>query len=294
MKENIVGVDVGGTKINFGVVNDGKVIRTLKIKTPVNECKEMIVQMIIAGIEKVTNGLDFKGIGMGVPGLLDEKRGIVYRVNNIPSWDEVHLKDSLSNHFSKETHLTNDANCYALGEKLYGKGLPYQNMVGVTLGTGLGAGIILNNKLHSGLFSCAGELGSIPYKDHNFEYYCCGQYFKNVYQVSGKQLFAHARSGDKAALHIYKDFGKNIGELIKIILHFISPEAIFFGGSIVDANPYFHDSLMESVNEFPYEMVKNKLVIDYSEMSDIAVLGSAGLFQFRTGTATEEIKLARS
>ncbi len=281
VEKNIVGVDVGGTKINFGIVNNGVVIRKLKVDTPARENKEVIIQSIISGIEKLTGETEFIGIGIGVPGLLDEEKGIVYNVTNIPSWDEVHLKDSISSYFNKETYLTNDANCYVLGEKLFGKGTAHDNIVGVTLGTGLGAGIIIKNQLHSGLFSCAGELASIPYKAHNFEYYCSGQFFKKEKKISGKELFTQATLGDEKALDIFNEFGRNVGNLVKMILCFLSPEAIFFGGSIVEAKAYFHQGLMEEVNTFPYDMVKNKLMLDYSNMSDAAILGAVALYKFR-------------
>ncbi|MBU2912900.1 MULTISPECIES: ROK family protein [Reichenbachiella] len=283
----IVGVDVGGSTINLGVIRNGEIVKKISVPTPAQESKDVVVDAIIAGIEQVSMGFDILGIGIGVPGLVDEKRGIVYQVTNIPSWDEVHLVDSISEHFGLEVCLTNDANCYVLGEKFHGKGKPYDSVVGITLGTGLGVGLVINGSLHAGLMSCAGELAVLPYLAHNYEHYCSGQFFQKEHGEEGKVLFAQAAAGDERALRIMAELGTHIGQLVKLTLHILSPEAIFFGGSIKDCFPYFEASMREVLKTFPYQRVLDLLVIDYSGEADMALLGASAIFEMRNQEIVE-------
>ena len=151
-------------------------------------------------------------------------------------------------------------------------------MVGLTLGTGLGAGIIANNYLYAGVNGGAGEFGSIPYREHNLEYYCSGQFFKNKYHLNGFDLYRKALQNDQQALAIYKEFGENVGNAIKIILFSIAPQAFILGGSISKAFKFFEEGLRESVSQFPFKRVTENLVIEPSKLQETALLGAAALF----------------
>ena len=111
------------------------------------------------------------GIGVGVPSIVDVEKGIVYDVQNIPSWKEVHLKQLLEERFQVPVFINNDANCFAIGEKHFGKGKDHENMIGLIVGTGMAGGIIIKNQLYNGYNCGSGEFGMIPYLEHNYEYY---------------------------------------------------------------------------------------------------------------------------
>lgn len=276
MKENIIGVDIGATKIHIGAIKESKIVKDLTIPTSANAPKQQIIDELIAGIEKLC-GQDFAGIGIGVPGLIDEERGIVYDLWNIPSWKEVHLKDSLEKHFQKPVHITNDANTFALGEKKYGQGKKFKNFVGVSLGTGYGTGIIVNHEIYSGTLSGAGELADVPYLDSTIEDYCSGKFFKLKYQREGAEVFEKAEQGDPEALRIFDEFGKHLGESLKLILYILSPEAIILGGSVSRSFKYFEKSLMNTVQTFPFKRILERVKIFPSAMPDVSVLGSAAM-----------------
>ena len=222
----VIGVDVGGTSIGIGRIELKSIVDHQIYKITSSGTVEQTVNEIIESIEKVFDS-DVAGIGIGVPSLVDSEAGIVYNVQNIPSWKEVHLKDILEDYFRKPVYINNDANCYAIGVKYFNKGRQFNNMVGLTIGTGMGAGIIINNKIYSGVKSGAGEFGSIPYLDKTFEDYCSGQYFINEHHMSGYEMFKKAKMSDKNALSGFNTFGKHLGEAIKTILFSLSPEAIF-------------------------------------------------------------------
>lgn len=276
MNQTTIGVDLGATKTRVGVVQDSTVVDQLEFPTSSRGSKEQIILELIKGIEKVSQA-DFLGIGIGVPGLIDEEKGIIYDLWNIPSWKEVHLKDQLEDHFHKPVRITNDANVFALGEKMSGAGKPFRNLVGVTLGSGFGTGIIIDHKLYSGSFSSAGEMANLPYLDKTIEDYCSGKFFINQHGMKGVEVYKLAQKGDIEALKIFSEFGYHLGNTLKLILNILSPEAIFLGGSISQSYSYFQGSLHETLDSFPFKKVREQLVIQPSRISNIAVLGSAAL-----------------
>jgi glucokinase len=126
-----LGVDIGGTKVHAGVVKDGALIQEVRFETSATAPQEQILAELAQGLAPLVAGV--AGIGIGVPGLVDEENGIVHNVQNIPTWREVHLKQYLASCFDKLVYLTNDANAFAVGEKMYGQGQPYANLVGLAL-----------------------------------------------------------------------------------------------------------------------------------------------------------------
>jgi glucokinase len=274
--QSIIGIDLGASKINFGKVADGKIIEEIYQPTGADRPEKEIIQDMIISIEKLMDKTTV-GIGIGVPGLVDEKNGVVLDVLNIPSWKEVPLKSIIENHFNKKVCISNDANCFALGEKIYGIGKNYRNFVGLSLGSGLGAGIIANNQLYSGTLSMAGEFGGISYLNSNYENYCSGKFFTRNYKTSAKALYNDAISGDSAAIHIFDKFGEHLGNLIKTILLTLGPEAIILGGSVSKTFRFFQKSMMDSVYRFPHKRMIKNLVIEVSPQEKIPVLGAAAL-----------------
>lgn len=262
--------------MHVGVVQGSAVTKELKFPTLADSSQGDIVQNLIKGIEEISGG-DFNGIGIGVPGLIDEEKGIVYDLWNIPSWKEVPLKRYLEDHFQKPVRITNDANVFALGEKTFGQGKAFRNMVGVSMGTGFGTGIIVDHKLYSGNLSAAGELGSIPYREKTIEDYCSGKFFLNEHNIDGSVVFERAQSGDQEALNIFREFGEHIGNAVKIIMYILSPEAIFLGGSVSKSYQFFKSGLEQSLKDFPFKRTLDKLVIQPSKVSGIPILGSAAL-----------------
>lgn len=275
--ETIIGVDLGGTKVNIGKVEMNHVVKHLSADITTQGEEEQILSEIVEAIEKVFDQ-SVSGIGIGVPSAVDVEKGIVFNVQNIPSWEEVHLKEILEKRFQRPTYVNNDANCFAVGEKHFGKGKKYRNMVGVTLGTGLGAGIIIDNRLYSGSNCGAGEFGSISYKDHIIEYYCSGQFFIYEHGVKGQHVYEKAKQGDKTALEIFAQFGTHLGEAIKTIMFAVDPEAIILGGSVTRSYTFFQKTMWKQIQTFPYKNSIDRLVIETSEEQQIAILGAAALY----------------
>ena len=272
----IIGIDIGGTKIDAALIENKKVVKKYTCKTPSTESKEIVIKAVESAIEHlIVPGLS--GIGIGVPGLVDLETNEVIDVVNIPSWDKVPLKQLLEERFKVPVYINNDANCFAVGEKHFGKGQQYHNFVGVTIGTGLGAGIIINNHLYSGKYCGAGEFGTIYYRDKTVEAYASGQFFKDK-NLSGNKLAADALSGDKEAIQLFNELGEHIGRAIANVLLALAPDAMILGGSVASSFPLFENGMRSVLeNEFPFQRLYQSLKIEISELQDSAVLGASSL-----------------
>lgn len=272
----IIGVDLGGTKITAGLVDRGKIIK--KITEPINPfaSRDDVVRHILRVISRVFDSR-VKGIGIGVPALVDSK-GILYESVNIRSFEKVDLKKIVSKKFEVRTEVNNDANCFALGEKKFGHARKCPDAVGLIIGTGVGAGIILNNRLHSGANYAAGEFGKIPYLDYDIEYYCSGKFFMFEHGKRGEELFEKALRRDKKAKKVFKEYGIHLGRLISIVANSVDPSMIVLGGSVSKSYKFFSNSMKESMKKSMYSRVYKNIKIKVSENTEnMAILGAASL-----------------
>ena len=278
VEDLIIGIDLGGTKVNVGLVQNNQVLSSKKQKIPKN-CKDEweVINLIIDLTKEVIHNHKIVGIGIGVPSILDRKNGIIHEVQKIPTWHEVHLGAILEKEFNVPVSIDNDANCFALGEYQFGAGKDCLNIVGLTLGTGMGSGVITNGKLMGDANGGSGEFGMIPYLDGVLEDYCSGNFFKNILKVDGEDLSKLASKGNIEALKAYEQFGEHLGNAIKIILFAVDPEVIIIGGSIVQSCAYFDKGLKKSLSTFAYKKTLETIEIVYSDTPNIAVLGSAAL-----------------
>ena len=144
-----IAIDLGGTNMRVGLTDGAKVVETVIEPCPAKETEEVVLSQLKRQIAQLMRA-EVTGIGVGVPSVVDYRQGIVYNVANIPAWKEVHLKDILEKKFGVPVAVNNDANCFALGAWRYGEGQGTSDMVGLTMGTGIGSGIIIDGKLYNG------------------------------------------------------------------------------------------------------------------------------------------------
>jgi len=277
MDNAVIGISFGGKTLVAGKVKNGRIEKSITKKINNKAPENEILNEVFTIINEVKDD-EVAGIGIGVPSLVDVEKGIVYRVQNIPSWREVHIKDILESHFGLKVYVNNDANCFAIGEMYFGKTAGHENSVGLILGAGVGAGIIFKSHLYSGTNCGAGEFGDIPYRDSNYEFYLNDAYFEYKYGVAAQTFLNRANKKDKIARAVFEHYGTDLGNLIKTILFTVDPEIIVIGGPISKAFPYFEKSMWEKVNTFPYKHAISKLKIVASGQEDIAVLGAAALY----------------
>ncbi|OGD16177.1 MAG: sugar kinase [Candidatus Aminicenantes bacterium RBG_16_66_30] len=273
----VVGIDLGGTNVRAGLVAEGRLRDVRSVPVRSRGSVEDVLEDLFGAVDAVMRD-DVAGIGAGVPSVIDLATGTVFDVQNIPSWKKVPLKARLEERYRRPAFVNNDANCFAAGEKHFGKIRPYDSAVGLIVGTGLGAGIIANGRLYSGANSGAGEFGMLSYLDRNLEAYASGQFFERVHGVSGRALAARAERGDGPALAIFAEFGRHVGEAVKAICYAVDPEIIVLGGSVSRSFRFFRAALWEAFQTYAYSLAKERLKIEVSETEGIAILGAAALY----------------
>jgi len=275
--KSVIGVSLGGKILLVGKVVGQKVEKSVVKKINNRGTESEIIKEIISAINEVIDD-SVIGIGFGAPSIVDVEQGIVYSVRQIKSWKEVHIKEILEDTLNIPVYVNNDANCFAIGEYYFGKGKDAKNLIGLILGEGVGAGLVFKSHLYSGSNCGAGEVGNIPYRKHDIEYYLSESYFNNKYGLSFDILLKRVKNNDKIALAIMEQYGLDLGSALMIIMYSVDPEIIIIGGPISAAFEYFKVSMWEKVLSFEYSHSIQKLRIEATEQKDIAILGAAALY----------------
>ena len=271
-----LGIDIGGTNLSLGLVDDGRIIQ--EIHTPSFRPEmtlEETLEYLAAQIEKIFRA-GTKKIGLGVPSVVDVQQGIVYDTQNIPSWTEVPLKEHLEKRFGVPVAVNNDANCFAMGVYgTYPADAKPETLVVVTLGTGVGMGIVNEGKLFCGANCGAGELGCLPFKDGILEDYCSKKFFTGAGWDS-RDAAEKAKEGDPDALLLFDEFGQNMGALICTVMYAYDPTHIALAGGIANNYPFFRQAMEEYIRaNFPYRKAIERLTLDICTDDNIPVLGAS-------------------
>lgn len=272
----IIGVDIGGTGIRAGLIDNGNVLAVESLQLEDKENLEATLNQL-SGLVRTLFNENVTGIGIGVPSVVDVERGIVYDVVNIPSWEKVFLKDFMVEQFGVDVAINNDVNCFVLGEQKFGAAKNYDSVVGITIGSGLGAGLILDEKLYMGANCGAGEIGMLPYKDSYLEKYVGRDFFLEHTGKEGHQLMQEATSGSADAKLVWDEFGRHLGNAILAIMYIYDPEMIIIGGSISKAAPLFLEKMFEEIQAFAFKESLQKIKIEISDTEHVAILGAASL-----------------
>ena len=138
----------------------------------------------------------------------------------------------------------------------------------------MGAGVIINGKLHSGLMCGAGELGELPYLNANYEKYCSGQYFRDIRNTTGEEAFKKAEQGDVDAIEVFESFASHLAKAIELVILTYAPDKIVMGGSVSKSKKYFEKLVLQYVAKNNF---RNVPVIEYSELENSAIFGAASL-----------------
>ena len=271
-----IGIDIGGTNLCLGLVENGQVSGMFStpsfspestMEQTLEHLSNQILKIFRPGVTK---------IGIGVPSVVDVRRGIVYDTQNIPSWKEVPLKEYLEDRFHVPVAVNNDANCFAMGVYgTYPADAKPETLAVVTLGTGVGMGIVNEGKLFCGANCGAGELCCLPYRDSILEDYCSKKYFTSAGWDSKKAAMA-AKSGDPDALRLFEEFGRHLGALVCTVMYAYDPSHIGLAGGIANNYPFFRQAMEEYVRaNFPYRKPLERLKVDVFTGDTLPVLGAS-------------------
>lgn len=283
-KKLLLGVDIGGTKcaVTLGVSEGGDIVIKDKADFPTTNVDDTIADIKSAikdvfGRNSLDNS-DVKAIGISCGGPLDSAKGIIMSPPNLPGWDNIPIVDILSDEFGVPVAVHNDANACALAEWKFGAGKGTENMVFMTFGTGLGAGLILDGKLYTGTNDNAGELGHVRLEEYgpvgygkagSFEGFCSGGGIRQLAQslvqermqmggkvswcpdgdltkITAKTVAEAMREGDPLARKVYEISARHLGEGLSVVIDILNPELIVIG-SIYSRNEDMMKPLVDEV-----------------------------------------------
>jgi glucokinase len=285
-----IGIDIGGTNLRAALINRAWEAEE-RISLSTSSVREEVLKQVEEVALKLKIGKDVLGIGIGSPGNIDVRRGIVYDAPNIKGWDNVPLKSYVEEKTNLPTFIDNDANVMALAESRIGAGKGAGNIICITLGTGVGGALIINGELYHGAMLTAGEIGHIPVNVNGPLCNCGGRgclerYVGNrfiVERATGaiedgqKSLIAElvegdlgkvtpefisraALKGDKLAIEIWNEVGRYIGVALSGLVNLLNPEVIIIGGGVAKADSLVFDPIRQTIKEramrMPAKMVR--------------------------------------
>lgn len=276
MQEQIVGVDMGGTNVRAAAIAGGEIVSRFARPLSAGGSEREVLGELFEAIDRVGPGR-VGGIGCGVPSVVDVGTGVVRNPENIPAWDVVPLKHLLEQRYGVPARVDNDANCFVMGEWRYGAAAGYRNVVGVTMGTGLGVGLILDGRLFTGPNGAAGEIWEVPYRGETLEHFCSGPGLEREHGVTGDLLHRRAAQGDPTALAAFEAFGAHLSRALHIAACAYDPEIIVLGGSVATAFEFFEESMRRELIRRTQPQLMERLVITPGKLPDAALLGAAEL-----------------
>lgn len=313
-KKYVVGVDVGGQTIKLGIVDArGEVLEQSVIKTSNSTDPQVVVDEIAAAIKaliaKAGKEGEIRGVGVGAPNG-NYYTGAIAFAPNLP-WaasKEVKFAEMLTKALGGlPVSLTNDANAAAVGEMTYGVAKGKKHFIMITLGTGVGSGIVIDGKVLYGSDGFAGELGHTCAVRHNGRLCGCGRtgcleaycsaigvartarewldmsdepsLLREVDNITSKDVYEAAKEGDKLALRVFEYTGKILGEKLADFIEFSAPEAIVLFGGLARSKEFLREPVLKSMNENVLPLWKNKVELLFSSLkeSDAAILGASAL-----------------
>lgn len=302
------GVDIGGTTVKIGMVSDeGKILEKWEIKTDTSNKGENILPDVAASIkakieEEKLDKSQISGIGIGVPGPVDSK-GIVHNAVNL-GWGTFNVDEKMKELTGFTCRTGNDANVAALGEMWKGGGMGYSDIVMVTLGTGVGGGIIVDGKVLNGSVGAGGEIGHIHVNDDETipcgcgNYGCLEQYASatgiartasemlktwnketvlTAQDTSAKAVFDGVKAGDELCIEVAKKFGEVLGKGLSVIADVVNPEAFVIGGGVSKAGEVVLEYIRPSMTKNIFKGASNAKLVLATLGNDAGTIGAAKL-----------------
>ncbi|MEW5822042.1 MAG: ROK family protein [Cyanobacteriota bacterium] len=309
-----IGVDLGGTNIKAGIVDDlGNILFSTSIPTDGDKGFEATYNNIVSIINTILDNSpiaknEVRGIGFGCPGLIDSVNGVVRELPNLPGWVNIHLSEMITNKFNLYTKIDNDVRAAALGEYKFGAGQGYSNLICITIGTGIGSGIILDGKLIKGSNLCAGEIGHMTLQEHGGPICGCGNTGclealgsassivrratellsggrpSKIREIMGdgpltpSVVAEAAQKGDAPAQRILFETGRWIGIGLANVVNLLNPEIIIIGGGVANAGEYIFNPIRETISKRSLKLPGNSVLVEPARLGESAGTIGSSLF----------------
>jgi glucokinase len=298
-----IGIDFGGTTIKSAVVRDGQIVRRGTIIDTLKHDATSLMQALYDVVAELRAAeSQVAGVGVGLPGFVDSVNGIVHHLTNVAGWDEVPLAHLLAEKTGLPAIVENDVKAMTYGEWKHGAARGVQHAVCITLGTGVGGGLILGGRLHRGAQLAAGEIGhaSIDYRGKpgpygNFggleeyvgnrqiaeravEAYAAAGQTKTFEDCEPRNLERYARGGDAVAKGIWDAVGDEIGAALANVVWTVNPDVIVIGGGVAKAGDILFDPIRRSICSRTVKLFHEHLRIIPAELgNDAGAIGNAAL-----------------
>jgi len=295
----IIAIDLGGTNLKVALLNlKYKIIEKKVIKTGGFIKKKQLISGIVNSVKDIIaehhlSKSDILGIGLGLPGPIDVERGLVHFFPNIPGWKEVNLKNILIQRLGLPISLDNDANLMCLAEYKLGAAKCFKNAVCLTLGTGVGGGIIIEGKLYRGRGFAAGEIGHIPINENGPSCNCGGRACLEAYignniilreakksfgrKISLEELSLLAGKGNKKARAIWSRVAGRLGLALVGIVNLLNPDCIVIGGGVANAGKILFDRVREVITKRAMSIQAKHVKVIKARLGDGAGLIGAAI-----------------
>jgi glucokinase len=300
-KDYCIGVDLGATNIKIGLLKNQKIISKKVLPTQSFTSQKNLIEGVCRQIRQSVSqaGMalsDISGIGIGLPGPVDSERGIVHFFPNIRGWRKVALREIMRKKMRLPVAIDNDANVMTLAEARIGAARGKRNVVGLTLGTGVGGGIIVDGKLYRGSGLVAGEIGHIPLNERGPRCNCGGtacleRYIGNRYLLENARrasgpgitlegLSLLASRGNGKAIAVWKEMAGHLGVALSGIINFFNPDTVVIGGGVANAGRIILDRVRRVVKEraMPTQ-AKTVKIVKARLGSDAGMIGAGILLQ---------------
>lgn len=285
----IIGVDLGGSAIKLGrFTPEGHCTASLTVATPEPSTPIAVIEAMANAVTRLDPDRQGGAIGVGTPGPADVTGRVARVAINLAGWQDVPLAQALEDRTQRPTVIANDANCAGLGEFWLGAGQRYQDMILLTLGTGVGGAVILGGHLFTGRRGTAGELGLItlnfdgpPCNSGNsgsLEQYCSIRGIRRETGLEPQVLAAKAEAGDADAIAFWQQYGRRLGAGLASLIYVLTPEAVILGGGISAGAALFIPALKQEITERVLPTSRPDLEILIAQLGNQAgVVGAAKL-----------------
>lgn len=273
--KNYVCIDVGGTSIKYGIIKeDLNFIKTDEIDTEAKKGGPNILNKIINIVENFKNDYEIAGVCISTAGMVDcEKGEIIYASSLIPNYTGTNIKETIENKLNIPCEVENDVNCAALAEHFAGGAKGSNISLCLTIGTGIGGSIIINNEVYHGAFGSGGEVGYMNMNKSTFQDLGASSILvkkvacmKNIEpeKIDGKYIFENAKSGDKDCINAIDDMIEVLGQGIANICYIINPEVVVLGGGIMAQKEYLYDKIKSSMDKNLIPFISNKTRLEFA------------------------------
>ena len=300
----VIGVDIGGTNLKIGaLLPNGEVLYKMTTPSQVQEGRDSVINRIVNAIEEVerrAGELDLAGVGIGIAGAVNQRDGMVVQAPNLPGWEGFRVVEELSEVLSCPIVIDNDANVFTLGEGWRGAARESRNFCCLTLGTGVGGGLVLDGRLWYGVDGTAGEVGHIVVEPDGIPCDCGGRGCLEMYAsatalvrmarekgegegITADEIARRARGGDEQCRHLFSSLARYLGIAMTDLVNLLNLDMIVLGGGLSESCDLFLDEARKEMLDRSFTVPGERVKVVPAELSSEGGMIGAAFLALQNG-----------